>query len=328
MIVDSPHSAGQPDFWTIGWVICGLMFLYPPWTENPGQVWVGDSPVNYDGRGVDYVPYYGLNPLSPIRSSTQPQYRLLWDPPSKQFMNHTSVGIAWGRLILQWVAVAIVLGVAAGRSKAEATRVDASKAEATRVERARVETTKAEATRTETAKAEATRAEIAGFKAEVEATSVETAKAEATRVEIARFKAQAEAARFEAKGDGESGDTEVEAMLRSFALRAEAEARAKASNDLITRVPTNSLSPSSAARTTPIRQTYSPEELISRESGSGKKGLHGYAAALTFMLAISVYAVLTAPGLKVSIGVGLLFYGAMFGIPLILVIIAILKNKN
>ena len=46
------------------------------------------------------------------------------------------------------------------------------------------------------------------------------------------------------------------------------------------------------------------------------------------MLAISVYAVLTAPGLNVSIGVGLLFYGAMFGIPLILVIIAIIKNKN
>lgn len=279
MLVDSPQSTSQPDFWTIGWVICGLMFLYPPWTENPGQVWVGDSPVNYDGRGVDYVPNYSLNPLSPIRSSTQPEYRLLWDPPSKQFLSHTSVGIAWGRLILQWVAVAIVLGVVAGRSKAEAARV-------------------------------------------------ETAKAEATRVEIARFKAEAETTRNEAKAGAKSGATEVEAMLRSFALRAEAEARAKASNDSTTRVPTHSLSTPSAIRATPIRQTHSPEELISRESDSGKKGLLGYAAVLMFMLAISVYAVLTAPGLKVSIGVGLLFYGAMFGIPLILVIIAFLKNKN
>ena len=140
--------------------------------------------------------------------------------------------------------------------------------------------------------------------------------------------ANAETARVEAKAGAESEATEVEAMLRSFALRAETEARAEASNDLIALVPTHSLPPSSAIRTTPIQQTHSPEGSVKRESDSGKKGLLGYAAALTFMLAISVYAVLTAPGLNVSIGVGLLFYGAMFGIPLILVIIAIIKNKN
>ena len=146
--------------------------------------------------------------------------------------------------------------------------------------------------------------------------------------ETAWAEANAETARVEAKAGAESEATEVEAMLRSFALRAETEARAEASNDLIALVPTHSLPPSSAIRTTPIQQTHSPEGSVKRESDSGKKGLLGYAAALTFMLAISVYAVLTAPGLNVSIGVGLLFYGAMFGIPLILVIIAIIKNKN
>ena len=163
--------------------------------------------------------------------------------------------------------------------------------------------------------------------------NAETARAEA-KVETAWAEAEAEAeanaetARVEAKAGAESEATEVEAMLRSFALRAETEARAEASNDLIALVPTHSLPPSSAIRTTPIQQTHSPEGSVKRESDSGKKGLLGYAAALTFMLAISVYAVLTAPGLNVSIGVGLLFYGAMFGIPLILVIIAIIKNKN
>jgi|LakMenE01Jun11ns_1017448.scaffolds.fasta_scaffold9933497_2 hypothetical protein len=152
--------------------------------------------------------------------------------------------------------------------------------------------------------------------------NAETARAEA-KVETARAEAE-----VEAKAESKSGATEVEAMLRSFALRAETEARAEASNDLIARVPTHSLSPPSAIRTTPIRQTHYPEGSIRRESDSGKKGLLGCAAVLTFLLAVSVYGVLTAPGLKVSIGVGLLIYGAMFGIPLILVIKAFLKNKN
>jgi hypothetical protein len=146
--------------------------------------------------------------------------------------------------------------------------------------------------------------------------------------ETARAEANAETARVEAKAGAKSEATEVEAMLRSFALRAETEARAEDSNDLIARVPTHSLSPPSAIRTTPIRQTHYPEGSIRRESDSGKKGLLGCAAVLTFLLAVSVYGVLTAPGLKVSIGVGLLIYGAMFGIPLILVIKAFLKNKN
>ena len=150
--------------------------------------------------------------------------------------------------------------------------------------------------------------------------NAETARAEA-KVETAR-------AEVEAKAESKSGATEVEAMLRSFALRAETEIRAEDSNDLIARVPTHSLSPPSAIRTTPIRQTHYPEGSIRRESDSGKKGLLGCAAVLTFLLAVSVYGVLTAPGLKVSIGVGLLIYGSMFGIPLILVIKAFLKNKN
>lgn len=76
------------------------------------------------------------------------------------------------------------------------------------------------------------------------------------------------------------------------------------------------------------RQTQAPPAPIAGKSEPGNGGLLGCAAVLAVLLGMSVYGVLTAPNLKVDPGVGLLIYGAMFGIPLVLVLRAVLANKK
>jgi hypothetical protein len=85
------------------------MFLYPPWSEKPGRVYYDDLPVSY-GRGeVDTIPQSEVDPRSPIKKETEPTYSPLWERPTKQFSGNTTVGICWGRLLLQWVGVGFLV---------------------------------------------------------------------------------------------------------------------------------------------------------------------------------------------------------------------------
>jgi len=84
MQTKQPQDEGRTEFAKFGLIVCGLMLLYPPWTETPGKVFVGDYPVHYGGREVDYVSEYKIDPHSPIRKNTEPEYQFLWDSPTKK----------------------------------------------------------------------------------------------------------------------------------------------------------------------------------------------------------------------------------------------------
>jgi hypothetical protein len=91
----------------IGIAVGAVMLLYPPWVEAPELVEVGETVIRY-GPERDLVPEYAPKSGSPLRHDTSAGYSFLFDPPPRKYPRFTEVRINWGRLLIQWAAVACV----------------------------------------------------------------------------------------------------------------------------------------------------------------------------------------------------------------------------
>lgn len=99
-----------------GLAVGALILLYPPWVEAPELVEVGEIVIRY-GPERDLVPEYAPKSGSPLRHDTSAGYSFLFDPPPKKYPRFTEVRINWGRLLIQWAAVACVTAFAISRYK-------------------------------------------------------------------------------------------------------------------------------------------------------------------------------------------------------------------
>jgi hypothetical protein len=92
----------------VGLLVFAVLGLFPPWVEEPVYVFIGDEPVRY-GSDVDYVPAYAPRRDSPLTKPTGPRWSFLFSTPAPSYSHGTRVRLAWGWLVLEWLAVAIAV---------------------------------------------------------------------------------------------------------------------------------------------------------------------------------------------------------------------------
>lgn len=112
-----PKPVSQPQskyaWMKIGLIICCAMILYPPWTERPELVYLGDYAINrFEERSA-----YKLHPKAPIRNELPIRYNPLWDPPTKRYPQFTSMEISKDRLLYQSVAVLMMCWILLARTR-------------------------------------------------------------------------------------------------------------------------------------------------------------------------------------------------------------------